>query len=104
MGSITSRPKIPTMQQPQVVYMPAPQSFAPPPASIVNSAAPSSSSASPSQAETTSEQASVETQAAREQNLLSRQRGRLGTVLTGFRGVLSSTIGGDSARKSLLGE
>ena len=42
----------------------------------------------------------------REQSLLSRSRGRLGTVLTSFRGFLndSSDELGDTPRKTLLGE
>lgn len=40
---------------------------------------------------------------ARKESLLRRSRGRFGTILTGFRGFLSSTDANDT-RKTLLGE
>lgn len=53
----------------------------------------------------TPSQASRETIASeeREQNLLSRNRGRLGTIETGFRGFLSTSTA-TAGRKNLLGE
>ena len=41
---------------------------------------------------------------ARTENLLRRSRGRLGTILTGFRGFLDSSKDKSSERKTLLGE
>ena len=41
---------------------------------------------------------------ARTENLLRRSRGRLGTILTGFRGFLDSSKDQSSERKTLLGE
>ncbi|MAQ71605.1 MAG: hypothetical protein CL565_05370 [Alphaproteobacteria bacterium] len=40
----------------------------------------------------------------RTENLLRRQRGRFGTVLTGLRGVLSEKTDTSNSRKTLLGE
>ena len=84
MGSLSSRPKTP-----QVTY-------------VVQSSGSTS-------ADSTSESASEETDVAaevREDDLLRRQRGRSGTVLTSFRGLESAAdAGADSAgRKTLLGE
>lgn len=84
MGSLSSRPKTP-----QVTY-------------VVQSSGSTS-------ADSTSESASEETEVAaevREDDLLRRQRGRSGTVLTSFRGLESAAdAGADSAgRKTLLGE
>lgn len=86
MGSLSSRPKVPS--QPQVVYVPAPSQYTPPP----QTNAPQTETPSPQ--DTASK--------AREQNLLRRSRGIFGTVQTGFRGLLSSAS--SNARKSLLGE
>jgi hypothetical protein len=41
---------------------------------------------------------------ARTENLLRRSRGRLGTILTGFRGFLDSSKDKSITRKTLLGE
>lgn len=54
--------------------------------------------------ETNSEDASKDTSKQRSDNLLRRQRGRFGTVLTGFRGVLSQKSDSSNSRKTLLGE
>lgn len=85
MGSITSRRKAPPMPQPQVVYMPAP--YTPP---------------TPASAPDAAEQSASET-GIRRSNLLSRSRGRFGTVQTTFRGLLGG-LGDTGARKTLLGE
>lgn len=101
MGSLTSSPKIPSYQAPapQIVYVPQPVAPTPSPASV-SAPLPSdvsvSDSAEPSIEETQS--------AAREDNLLRRQRGRFGTITTGFRGILSQTNSAAPARKTLLGE
>lgn len=85
MGSITSRRKAPPTPQPQVIYMPAPYT-APTPTSVSD----------------TQEQSVNETEI-RRSSLLSRTRGRFGTVQTTFRGLLGGSNDG-SARKTLLGE
>lgn len=84
MGSLTKRPKIPK----QV-----------PPVKTVYVSAPTEAEATANETETSEAQASSE---ARTESLLRRTRGRLGTVFTGFKGLLSE--GEQSARKTLLGE
>ena len=84
MGSVSARPKAPPTQ---VVYYTAP--------------APSPSTPAPTPQETEAEKQQV-IQKEREQNLLRRSRGTLGTVLTGFRGILS--LNQNDGRKTLLGE
>lgn len=89
MGSLTKRPKIPkqVMPAPTIQYLPAP--------------APSESTPS-SQEQATEEERRAE---ARKESLLRRTRGRLGTVFTGFRGLLNPNDGAEAqGRKSLLGE
>jgi hypothetical protein len=89
MGSLSSRPKV--KSSPQVVYVPA--SAAPvsqpsvPSAPVTPLTPPADKAASPDRAE----------------GLLLRDRGRFGTVLTGFRGLLSLTQNAQP-RKNLLGE
>lgn len=90
MGDITDRPKTPKSQVvyvPQYVYTPA--STTPSSGSNTNVDADDDSAETPAQQ--------------REKNLLSRTRSRVGTILTGFRGILapSDTQG---QRKTLLGE
>ncbi len=90
MGSLTSRPKI--KPQPQVMYVPTP-TYTPPP----TFPAP----APPTPAATTDQNSNVaETGLG---NLLLRDRGRFGTILTGFRGLLVPS-GSNAQRKTLLGE
>lgn len=92
MGSLASRPKVPDVPPVQYVYVPTSTYTAPAAASD------SSSGTTPTPAPT-----EIEVKAtARTNNLLDRRRGRLGTVLTSFRGLLNDTVGG--ARKTLLGE
>lgn len=91
MGSLASRPKVPAAQPVQYVYVPPATSSYVPPAAPVNT---STDTPAPTESEV---QAS-----ARSVNLLERRRGRLGTVLTSFRGLLKDTVSG--ARKTLLGE
>jgi hypothetical protein len=86
MGDITDRPKAP---KPQVVYVPQ---------YVYRPAAPAGG--------TTNNNDNKETPATeeqREKNLLSRSRSRLGTILTGFRGILAPSEN-ESQRKTLLGE
>ena len=92
MGSLSSRPKI--KPSPQVVYVPAPA--AGPLPSPTAPAAPSS----PSPANPASDRPAVTD---RTEGLLMRDRGRFGTVLTGFKGLLSLTQN-VQPRKNLLGE
>lgn len=90
MGSISSKPKAPVQTVVQrVVYAPAPAVSTPPPPS---SSPPSETPDTPS-----------DPSEARAESLLRRDRGRFGTVLTSFRGLLSpaNPTGG---RKTLLGE
>lgn len=84
MGDITGRPKAPSQQVvyvPQYVYQDVPSSGG------VSGETPKTP--------TSSEQ--------REKNLLDRSRSRLGTILTGFTGILSPKDN-DGQRKTLLGE
>ena len=79
MGSISGRPKSPSQPVQQVIYVPQ---------------NPSPQESGPSEKEVLE---------ARAENILKRSRSRLGTVLTGFRGILSPndlTV----PRKTLLGE
>ena len=84
MGGLIGTPKAPPPRPVRVVQAPAPP---PPPAPEEPDV--------PDEEEIQSER--------RRENLLRRNRGRLGTVLTGFRGLLSLN---DNAtqRKNLLGE
>lgn len=88
MGSLASRPTVPS--QPQVVYVPQPAATA-----TTTAATTSTTVAEPSAEETNA--------AARRQSLLGRSRSRFGTVLTGFRGVLGTSQSANQ-RKTLLGE
>lgn len=111
MGSLISPPKAPQPQTPRVVYVPQTSSSGPAPSSptstpsntlsaVENGAAGGGSGGSTATDGQAQEQA---TQQQREKNLLSRSRGKISTVLTGFRGVLSDTVNGGD-RKTLLGE
>lgn len=92
MGSLASRPKVPKVQtQPQIVYVPTPVSTTSSPATTT--------AVTQSQEETQSENASE----VRTENLLTRGRGRFGTVTTSFRGLLSA-VNNASQSKTLLGE
>jgi hypothetical protein len=82
MGSLTSSAKAPS---PQVVYVPAP----------VTSTPVSSTTPTPDPVQEAAD--------ARKNSLLARDRGRFGTVLTGFRGFLAEKNAGVQ-RKTLLGE
>lgn len=90
MGSLASRPKVPRVQQqPQIVYVPTPVTATP------SSSATETQTSEPTQSERQSE--------LRQQNLLTRSRGRFGTVTTSFRGLLSS-VNNAGQSKTLLGE
>ena len=86
MGSIISPPK-PSIPQTQIRYVPASQ---PEPSISVDP-----ETESPSEEDIAGEQ--------RRENLLRRDRGRFGTVTSGFRGFLDNS-GGDNQSKQLLGE
>ena len=91
MGSVTSTPKLPKQQAPVIITVPA--------AAATQAAAPATT--------TTAADAAADPAAlakSREDNLLSRGRGVLGTVLTSLRGVLADTTPKSGARKTLLGE
>lgn len=84
MGDISDRPKAPKQQ---VVYVP--QYVYPTPSTG------GTNNNDPDDTPTPEQQ--------REKNLLSRSRSRLGTILTGFRGILAPAEN-TSQRKTLLGE
>lgn len=90
MGDITDRPKAPKQQ---VVYVPQ---------YVYTPTTPSTGGGTTNNNDTDSDGTETPEQQ-REKNLLSRTRSRLGTVLTGFRGILAPTET-QSARKTLLGE
>lgn len=81
MGNVTDRPKAPS---PQIIYVPQP---------VYQTG---------NQNETPTDTTPTPAQQ-REKTLLSRGRSRLGTILTGFRGILAP-LETDSKRKTLLGE
>ncbi|MEM9469624.1 MAG: hypothetical protein AAF988_05620 [Pseudomonadota bacterium] len=85
MGSLTKRPKLPNQPQQIIRTVEVPVTTTPTPS-----------------AEETEAASKVEQQEARQESLLRRSRGRLGTIFTGFRGLLETR--GDTQRKSLLGE
>lgn len=90
MGGLISKPKAPAVQPVQYVYVPASEG--------------GGNNESPDPAQPTVPVASDEEikAQARQANLLDRRRGRLGTVLTSFRGLLNDATSGQ--RKTLLGE
>lgn len=85
MGDITDRPKAP---KPQVVYIPQ-YVYTPMPSTDGTAGNNDNNTLTPEQQ--------------REKNLLSRSRSRLGTIATGFRGILAPSET-DNQRKTLLGE
>ncbi len=87
MGSLISKPKAPARVQTIIQQAPVSASLTEP--ERTDTQTPSPSDSSPSNA--------------RVDNLLRRNRGRFGTILTGFRGVLDSNPG-QGQRKTLLGE
>jgi hypothetical protein len=91
MGSVTSTPKLPKTQQPLIINMPA-TGYAPPASAAANANTDAGTGAS------------QPAPPSREENLLTRSRGVLGTVLTGLRGVLADTSAKTGSRKTLLGE
>ncbi|MCB9982446.1 MAG: hypothetical protein H6861_02055 [Rhodospirillales bacterium] len=90
MGSLTSRPKVPST--PQVVYISQP---------AASTTLSTSGETTTGATQTGSEQETASE--VRAQNLLGRERSRFGTVLTGFRGLLG-TLEDRPERKTLLGQ
>ena len=91
MGSLFSGSKAPPQQQ-QIITAP------PPVQPVITTPEPINEETG---LETKTEEQSASEQ--RTQNLLRRHRGRLGTIQTGFRGLLSQTVT-DKQRKTLLGD
>ena len=91
MGDISGRPKAPSQQ---VVYVP--QYVYP------DSGSESGSGAGTDNGSTDTPDTPTPAEQ-REKNLLSRPRSRIGTILTGFRGILAPKDT-DAQRKTLLGE
>ncbi len=89
MGSLSSRPKIPKVP-PRTAVAYVPQSSS----TITRVADPAQDIA----AQTPQSESDM-----RKSNLLRRKRGRLGTIRTGFRGLLSQIVS-KRPRKTLLGE
>lgn len=91
MGDISGRPKAP---KPQVVYVPQ---------YVYQTPTPSPSAPSGEGQGGAGQNPAPTPEQQREKNLLSRGRSRIGTILTGFRGILSPREQ-DTQRKTLLGE
>ena len=87
MGSLASRPSVPA-PQPQVVFVPQTTT-------IADTSTTENTNTDAADSQTESE--------VRQQSLLQRDRSRFGTVLTGFRGLLSLNEN-SGQRKTLLGE
>jgi hypothetical protein len=92
MGDITGRPKAPSQK---VVYVPQYVYDTPSSGTGGNTNSGNNGIENTPETPTPAEQ--------REKNLLSRSRSRIGTILTGFRGILAPNDT-DSQRKTLLGE
>ena len=99
MGSLSSRPSVPS-PQPQVISVVQPTPAPAPVASIEPAAA------GASQIEDAAEglSAAQSQSEARTSSLLQRNRGRFGTVQTSFRGLLGGTNKTRGGKKTLLGE
>lgn len=92
MGSLSSRPKVPSQPTPQVVYVPQ---------STTSSTATTATTTSTENTDQTDQHTSAQQRAA---SLLARDRGRLGTIQTSFRGLLDLVGQNKQQRKTLLGE
>ncbi len=92
MGDITGRPKAPSQK---VVYVPQYVYQTPSTGTGNNTNSGNDDTDNTPDTPTPAEQ--------REKNLLGRSRSRIGTILTGFRGILAP-LETDSQRKTLLGE
>lgn len=99
MGSLVSRPKAPKVRRPPAfipVQAPTPTSAA----SIIAPAPAAISAGAETPAVVPADDIAAKS---RELGLLNRSRGRLSTVLTGFRGILGQAVAAPQ-RKTLLGE
>lgn len=112
MGSLTSRPSVPRYQPPVFVSAPVPAPVAvavtPPVTVPEENNVTENKQASVSEAHKDTDTSVVSSadsgdEAKRDQNLLSRRRGRLSTIRTGFGGILTQAVQGRAA-KTLLGE
>lgn len=105
MGSLTSRPKVPDIIEPQVVYVPQPTPVSVPSSSgggFVSSPAPTTPVVQNDNTNEPSVASNSDTEV-RITNLLRRNRGLSGTIQTGFRGLLAANELVPQ-RKTLLGE
>lgn len=101
MGSITKAPVAPAAPQPVYYYVPAPPPPPPPPPpSTSGGGTDTSGGGTTTPTPTPTPEQVKET---RTQSLLRRDRGRLGTILSSFRGILGLSDN-TAARKTLLGE
>lgn len=96
MGSLSSRPKVPANTAPQVVFVPSSTNTG----TVASSVSSQSTGDTGSAAEGNDAGNSAES---RTESLLRRNRGRLGTVLTGLSGVLNP-VRSEGQKKTLLGE
>lgn len=98
MGSLSSRPSTP-----QIVYVPTSTNSS---ASASNNAVTEASSNSAEESATSTQSTDTEALAEeiRTEDLLRRDRGRVGTVQTSFSGLLTSDNKNQAGRKTLLGE
>lgn len=103
MGSLASRPKVPrAASSPQIVYVPQPNSSPPSTGGTSSATTNEGASTNTGSNENAAQTGGEAPKEVRENNLLRRSRGRLSTVVTGFKGILSDTT--SRQRKSLLGE
>jgi len=95
MGALASRPSVPAPQS-QIIFVPASA-----PASVAQTSSDVDTSTDNSATDTPLSDEALQSEQ-RSESLLRRNRGRFGTVQTGFRGLLSALNAGQ--RKTLLGE
>lgn len=106
MGSLISKPKAPPAPKPVIISSPVtvPVSTTSPSETMAEDVNEDTSSTSDAgEPENNSEAQTQDSREIRSTNLLRRNRGRGGTILTSFRGVLNKRHL-DSPRKTLLGE
>ena len=116
MGSLFSRPSVPAVKPVRVVTTTPTVTTATSSSSLSSSntntsseTASSAAGAGTSSSQNTSATTNTDTNenavtAAGDSSLLDSGRGRVSTILTGYRGILSDVIPVTSVRKSLLGE
>lgn len=102
MGSLTSRPKVPsTSATTTIQYVPVTAATSSSGTAISAATSADSNTDATQNTQSTSENSASEQ---RKNNLLKRNRGQAGTVLTGFKGLLARNDQTVLTRKSLLGE